>query len=145
MSIKIRRLVSGQETDRSLIDTSVVIELEAVDFKQLKFDVAVSAVTLAELAIGPLAVSDHARRVRRQERVQLTESIFEVLPFDPPCARAYARIYAGVVARGRKAHGRRLLDLMIAATALANELPLLTLNPDDLRGLEDLIEVIDLS
>jgi predicted nucleic acid-binding protein len=137
--------VSGQETDRALIDTSVVIALEVIEFERLKFDLAVSALTLAELASGPISATDDVERAKRQECLQLTESTFEVLAFDPACARSYGRISANVVAQGRKARGRRVLDLMIAATALANDLPLLTLNPADLRGLEDLIEVIDLS
>lgn len=137
--------MSGQKTDRALIDASVVIALKPIEFERLDFDLAVSALTLAELASGPASATDDVERAKRQECLQLTESTFEVLPFDPACARSYGRVSAKVVALGRKVRGRRLLDLMIAATALANDLPLLTLNPGDLRGLEELIEVIDLT
>ena len=68
----------------------------------------------------------------------------ETLPFEPVCARAYGRVYAEVMAAGRKPRGPRTLDLMIAATAVAYVLPLYTLNASDLRGLEDLIEIVDL-
>ena len=69
----------------------------------------------------------------------------ETLPFEAACARAYGRIYAEVLAAGRKPRGPRSLDLMIAATALAYALPLYTLNAADLQGLEDLVEIVDLS
>ena len=76
-------------------------------------------------------------------RLQRYEAEVESLPFDPNCARAYGRVYAAVQNLGRKARGSRIVDLMIAATALAHGLPLYTLNPKDLRGLEDLIEIVD--
>lgn len=68
----------------------------------------------------------------------------ETLPFEAACARAYGRIYAEVLAAGRKPRGPRSLDLMIAATALAYTLPLYTLNAADLQGLEELVEIVDL-
>jgi hypothetical protein len=64
------------------------------------------------------------------------------LPIDGAVARAYGRIYAAVVAGGRKARGRRALDLLVAATALAADLPFYTRNLDDFVGLEDLLEVV---
>ncbi len=91
-----------------------------------------------------MSAKDPAERARRQETLQRTEAAFEALSFDPHCARAYSRIYAAVADAGRKPRGSRTLDLMIAATALAHEIPLYTLNPADLRGLGDLIEIIDL-
>jgi predicted nucleic acid-binding protein len=126
---------------RGLVDTSVVIELELIDPKLLPAQLAVSAITLAELAAGPHATDDTAERARRQERLQLTEATFDPIPFDAACARAYARVYAEVLAAGRKARGRRALDLLIAATALASDLPLSTCNPDDFAGLGALLEV----
>ena len=64
------------------------------------------------------------------------------LRFDGEGARAYGRIYAAVVAKGRKARGARAVDLLIAATACAARLPLYTRNPDDFRGLEKLVDVV---
>jgi predicted nucleic acid-binding protein len=105
---------------------------------------AVSALTLAELASGPATASNALARARRREHVRRVESAFEMLPFDPDCARAYGRVCVGVVGAGRKPGRARSVDLMIAATALTYELPLYTLNASDLRGLDDLIEIVDL-
>jgi len=69
----------------------------------------------------------------------------EALPFDSTCARAYGVAYAAVERIGRKPRGGRAIDLMIAATALAHDLPLYTRNAKDLRGVEDLIEIVDVS
>lgn len=127
---------------RGLIDTSVVIDLGRVDPRDLPSEIAISAVTLAELAAGPHATPDPDERARRQDRLQRTEATFESIPVDGAVARAYGRIYAGVATAGRKARGRRAFDLLIAATALAAELPLYTRNPGDFRELEALIEVV---
>ena len=102
---------------------------------------AVSALTPAELAAGPHATSDPEERARRQERLQRAEAIFSPLPFDAKAARAYGRIYAAVAAQGRKARGRRAVDLLIAATAMAEGLPLYTRNPDDFREVASLLDV----
>ena len=99
---------------RGLIDTSVVIQLERIDPEALPTEMAVAAITLAELAAGPHATDDLTERARRQERLQLTESTFDALPFDANCARAYGRVYAETLAAGRKARGKRALDLLIA-------------------------------
>ncbi len=129
-------------TDRGLLDTSVVIELERFDPDTLPPRMSVAAITLAELAAGPHATDDLAERARRQERLQLAEATFDAIPFDSGCARAYGRVYAQTVAAGRKARGRRAIDLLIAATALAAELPLFTANPADFTGLETLLQLM---
>lgn len=128
---------------RGLIDTSVVTDLEVLDPLQLPVELAVSAVTMAELAAGPHATTDPAERARRQDRLQRAEAAFDPLPFDGEAARAYGRVYSAVMAEGRKARGTRAVDLLIAATAVANGLPVVTRNERDLRGLEDLIEIIE--
>jgi predicted nucleic acid-binding protein len=127
---------------RGLIDTSVIIALENIEASTLPEELAISAVSLAELAAGPHATKDSSESARRQVRVQYVEASLDPLPFDAAAARAYGQIYAAVVASGRKARGRRALDLLIAATALAANLPLYTRNPDDFGGLEELISVI---
>jgi predicted nucleic acid-binding protein len=127
---------------RGIIDTSVVIDLERIDPEELPTELAVSAVTLAELAAGPHATADPAERARHQDRLQRTEATFDPLPFDVAAARAYGRIYAAVMASGRKALGRRALDLLIAATALAQDLPLYTRNPDDFVSLDEMLQVV---
>ena len=127
---------------RGLIDTSVVIDLEQIAADVLPLELAVSAVTMAELAAGPHATADPAERARRQDRLQRSEATFEPLPMDAEVARAYGRIYAAVTASGRKARGRRAVDLFVAATAVAAGLPLYTRNPDDFVGLSDLLDIV---
>ena len=126
--------MSGQPSDvtaHGLLDTSVVISLERVPPEQLPAEPAIAAITLAELTAGPHATNDEDERARRQDRLQRIEALLDPLPFDAAAARAYGRIYAATRARRRKPRGARAVDLMIAAVALANDLPLFTCNPDD--------------
>lgn len=125
-----------------LLDTSVVIDLAGLSRDKLPERLAISAVTLAELAAGPAAARDPDIRARRQDQLQRAESTFNPLPVDVSVARAYGRIVGAVVAARRKHRGARSLDLLIAATALANQLPLYTRNPDDFAGLESLIDIV---
>jgi predicted nucleic acid-binding protein len=134
--------VAEQRHPRGLIDTSVVIDLEMIEPADLPLELAVSAVTMAELAAGPHATSDPAERARRQDRLQRAEATFEPLALDAAVARAYGRVYAAVGAAGSKARGRRAVDLFIAATAVAAGLPLYTRNPDDFAGLSDMLEIV---
>lgn len=134
----------GLSPDRGLIDTSVVIALGSIEVERLPIEMAVSALTLAELAAGPASATDDLERARRLEHIQRVEATFETIPFDPLCARAFGRICSAVVAVGRNPGGSRALDLRIAATALSHALPLYTLNASDLRGLDDLLEIVDL-
>jgi predicted nucleic acid-binding protein len=134
--------VADVRHSRGLIDTSVVIDLERIDPATLPHELAVSALTMAELAAGPHATSDPAERARRQDRLQRAEATFEPLPVDGDVARAYGRVYAAVASAGRKARGRRAVDLYIAATAVAANLPLYTRNPQDFPGLSGLLDVV---
>ncbi|HUJ66861.1 MAG TPA: VapC toxin family PIN domain ribonuclease [Acidimicrobiales bacterium] len=97
---------------------------------------------MAELAAGPHVTDDSEERARRQDRLQRTEAAFDPLAFDREAARPYGRIYAAVVAEGRKARRPRAVDLLVAATACAVSLPVYTRNPDDLRGLSGLVQVV---
>ena len=125
-----------------LLDTSVVIDWDdpAVAAK-LPDEAAICAITLAELTAGPHLASAGDERARRQARLQQVEATFDALAFDAPAARSYGQIVAAVVAIGRS-HRRRIADLLIAATAHANGLPLYTRNPEDFDGLGGLIEII---
>ena len=127
---------------RGLLDTSVVLDLERIAPSVLPAELAVSAVTFAELAAGPHATEDPAERARRQDRLQRLEAAFEPIPVDASVARAYGAVYAAVLAMGRKARGPRAFDLLIAATAIAAGLPLYTRDAADLAGLADLLEVV---
>lgn len=120
----------------------MLVDLEFLDPSQLPRELAVSALSMAELAAGPHAAGDVVERARRQDRLQRAEDAFDPLPFDTDAARAYGRIYAQVVSTGRKARGPRAVDLLIAATACAEGLPLYTRNPGDFSGLDGLVEVI---
>ena len=126
---------------RALLDTSVVIDLTEIEDAVLPEELAISTITLAELAAGPHATDDLEERARRQERLQWAETTFDQLPFDASCARAFGRVYAAVAASGRSTR-RRVVDLLIAAVALANDLPLVTRNADDFSALHGLVEVV---
>jgi predicted nucleic acid-binding protein len=105
--------------------------------------VAVSVLTLAELAGGPHGVDHPLTRARREHQLRYVRAHVEPLNFDLRCAWAYGPAYGAVMRRGRKPRGSRAIDVMIAATALAHDLPLYTKNAKDLRGLEYLIEIVD--
>jgi predicted nucleic acid-binding protein len=125
-----------------LLDTSVVIDWDDPTVASvLPEEVAVCAITLAELAAGPHVANSSFEGARRQARLQQVEATFEPLPFDATASRSYGRIVAAVVETGRL-DGRRLSDLLIAATAHANGLPLYTRNPEDFAGLSDLVQVV---
>jgi predicted nucleic acid-binding protein len=81
-------------------------------------------------------------RARRQDQLQRAERTFDPIPFDVEAAHAYGRVYAAVTAKGSKARGRRAMDLLIAATALAADVPLFTCNPTDFDGLGSLIDIV---
>jgi predicted nucleic acid-binding protein len=135
-------VASDEQPERGLLDTSVVIDLEDVDVDLLPKTIAVSALTLAELAAGPHAAADPDERSRRQDRLQRAEAVFDPVPFDVEAARAYGRVFAAVAATGRKARGPRAVDLLIAATALALDLPLYTRNGEDFRGVDKIVRVV---
>jgi predicted nucleic acid-binding protein len=134
-------MAEAARVSRGLIDTSIVIDLDHIDAAQLPSELAISALTLAELAAGPHVTSDPAERPTSRS-LQRAEAIFDPLPFDGDSARAYGRIYAAIVATGRKARGHRAVDLLIAATAQAANLPLYTRNTDDFRGLQKLLTIV---
>lgn len=126
---------------RGLLDTSTVILLPRImDAALLPAEPLIAAVTLAELSVGPLIATSDEERIARQAHLQQAESDFEALPFDARAARAFGRVAASLRRAGRKTSARAY-DAMIAATAIANELPIYTCNPHDFEGIEEL-EVI---
>ena len=119
-----------------LLDTSTVLLLNRItDASVLPARPTISTITLAELSVGPLVASTDEQRAARQAHVQQAEHDFEPLPFDAAAARAFGRVAASLRASGRKP-AARALDALIAAVALANELPLYTVNPADFSGIE---------
>lgn len=134
--------MSEPRRQRGLLDTSAVIAMSHADRSQLPVEMALSVIALAELVIGPHATDDVQERARRQDHLQRAERTFDPVPFDADAAHAYGRVYAAVAAAGRKARGRRAMDLLIAATALALDIPLFTCNPADFEGLDHLIDIV---
>ncbi len=128
------------EPSRGLLDTSVVIDHDVIQPALLPDESAISAVTLAELAAGPHATGDVHERARRQDRLQWAAATWDPLPFDAQAARAYGLVFAAAKSAGRTGRAR-LADLLIAATAAANGLPLYTRNPSDFAGLEAIVRV----
>lgn len=125
-----------------LLDTSVVIDWHdpsVVD--KLPDEMAISAVTAAELAAGPLLASTPVEAAKRQSRLQEVESLMEPIPFDGRAVRSYGLVVAAIVGEGRKPRSR-FADLLIAATAHANSLDLYSRNADDFVGLGDLVRVV---
>jgi hypothetical protein len=139
--------MSGDRTAQGMLDTNILILRRWIDAADLPEEMAISAITLAELSAGPHEVRSnneadaYAERARRLEILQRVESEFDAVPFDAEAARVYGRVAAAVIASGRKRR-RRVADLMIAATAIAQGLPLYTTNPDDFAGLETLTTII---
>ncbi|WP_407560453.1 type II toxin-antitoxin system VapC family toxin [Streptomyces sp. 184] len=144
--------MTGDQT-QGLLDTNIMILRRWVDPAELPDEMAISAVTLAELSAGPHEVrrndeqsdyDEHAERARRLDVVQRAENEFDPIPFDAEAARIYGRVCAAVVGAGRKPR-RRVADLMIASIAIAVDLPLYTTNPDDFRGLDDILTIMPVS
>jgi len=131
----------AQGSARGVLDTSTVLLLGRLDdASALPEEPLITAVTLAELAVGPLVTDDAAERARRQAHLQQAEADFVPLPFDASAARAFGGVAASLRRSGRKA-AARAYDAMVAATALANGLPVYTCNPDDFSGI-DRLEVV---
>ena len=128
------------EVARGLLDTNILVFMSRLDMRVLPDDSSISAVTLAELTAGVHGEVDEGERAERLDVLQRTERDFAPLPFDAEAARRFGRLSAAVLAYGRTPR-RRIADLMIAATASANDLPLYTTNPDDFAGLEGLLDV----
>ncbi len=125
-----------------LIDTSVIVDWDDPDvIAHLPDEVAVSTITLAELAAGPHLAADPHERARRQARLQHAEGMFDPIGFDRAAARSYGQAAAAVAASGRSQR-RRVADLLIAAVAHAGGLSLYTRNPGDFVGLGSLITIV---
>jgi predicted nucleic acid-binding protein len=123
---------------RALLDTSVVI---ASDVPHLEGDLAISAVTLAELHFGVLVAADPGVRAERLRRLSLLQRRFDALPVDESVASSFGQLAAQVAAIGRQPRARTM-DLLIAATAHAHSARLYTRNPADFVGLEKLVPII---
>ena len=124
-------------TERGLLDTSTVVLLGRLDAHDLPDELLIATITLAELSVGPLVTTNRKERAARQAVLQQAEADFDPIPFDADAARAFGRVAASLRAAGRKVQARSY-GTMIAAVAIANELPLFTVNPGDFTGIEGL-------
>jgi predicted nucleic acid-binding protein len=119
----------------------VVIDLDRLDPDRLPEELAVSALTLAELAAGPHAAADTAERARRQDRCSARR--FSSIH----CRSTPSRLVHMDSSMSRPPDAGspdpRTVDLLIAATALACRLPLYTRRTDDFRFLRGLVDVIE--
>ena len=123
---------------RGILDTSTVILLPRLsDPTLLPAEPLITAVTLAELSVGPLVARTDQERAARQAHLQQAEADFDPIPFDAAAARAFGQVAASLRRSGRKTTARAY-DAMIAATALANGLPVYTCNPGDFSGIDRL-------
>ena len=126
---------------RGILDTSTVIQLQRVaDESSLPRTPLVTAITLAELSVGPLVTKDPIEREIRQRHLQQVEADFHPIPFDDQAARAFGQVAASLRRAGRKP-AARAYDALIAATALAHGLPVYTANPRDFEGIDG-VEVV---
>ena len=128
-------------TQRGVLDTNTVILLPRLqDVRQLPALPAITTITLAKLSVGPLLAATEAERAARLTHVQQAEADFEPIAFDAAAARAFGHVAADLRRAGRKP-AARAYDALIAATAIANGLPLFTVNPDDYQGITNLTVV----
>ncbi|MFE6288266.1 type II toxin-antitoxin system VapC family toxin [Streptomyces sp. NPDC057877] len=134
---------------QGLLDTDIMILRKWINPGELPAEMAITAITLAELSAGPHHVrgnaeqddyDEHAERARRTDILQRAENEFDPIPFGTEAARIYGRVRAAVIGAGRQPR-RRIADLMIASIAIAEGLPLFTTNPDGFKGLDDLLTV----
>lgn len=123
---------------KAILDTSVII---AAGIEPLDGELAISAITLAELHFGVLVAKKGDVRAERLRRLLQIQRDFDPLPLDAAVAASYGQIAAAIVDAGRQPRARAM-DLLIAATAHAHSARLYTRNPDDLRGLDGLLDVV---
>ncbi len=122
-----------------MLDTSTVILLGRIaDPDSLPADAVISAITLAELSVGPLVADSPAERAARQGHLQQAEYDFDAIPFSPEAARAFGRVTASLRATGRNA-AARAYDVLIAAAAMAEDIPIYTCNPAEFDGIDGLV------
>jgi tRNA(fMet)-specific endonuclease VapC len=128
----------NETPNRGMLDTSTVIMLGRIaDPSALPEESVISAITLAELSVGPHVATSDQERAIRQSHLQQAESDFDVVAFDGGAARAFGAVAASLRASGRKP-AARAYDALIAATAINHGLPLYTCNPSDFEGITGL-------
>jgi predicted nucleic acid-binding protein len=134
------------QPERGLLDTNVLINVfkDSSLVGQLPMSAAVSAVSLAELSFGVASAKTAAERSARSRQYGQVKKWFNPLPFDESAADLYGTLVGLVIDFGRDPKPRRV-DLMIAAVAAANNLPLVTANPSDFKGLGAALTILPVS
>jgi tRNA(fMet)-specific endonuclease VapC len=128
----------GDRPARGILDTSTVIAMAQItDPAALPAEPLITTVTLAELSAGPLMAGNDQERAARQAHLQQAEADFDPVPFDRAAARAFGQVAASLRKCGRKP-AARAHDALIAATALANRMPVYTCNAADFEGVDGL-------
>lgn len=135
----IRRSDVSERAERGILDTSTLILADRIHPESLPHEPLITTITLAELSVGPL-VADGREQAIRQGRLQHAENTFQALPFDVAAARVFGQVSTSLRRSGRTT-AARAYDALIAAIALANDLPLYTCNPRDFAGIEGLTVV----
>ena len=142
--------MTSERHPQGLLDTNIMILRKWINPAELPAEMAITAITLAELSAGPHEVrrndeqndyDEHAERARRLDVLQRAENEFDPIPLGAEAARIYGRVTAAVITAGRKPR-RRIADLMIASIAIAEDLPLFTTNPGDFTGLDHLLTLV---
>lgn len=129
---------TGDRPAQGILDTSAVIAMRQItDPAALPAEPMITTVTLAELSAGPLVARNDQERAARQAHLQQAEADFDPLPFDRAAARSFGQVAASLRQSGRKTTARAF-DALIAATALANHLPVYTCNAADFEGIDGL-------
>ncbi len=123
--------------ETGILDTNAVINLERLGSEHLPLQPLITTITLAELSVGPLTADSKSIAAERQAHLQTAEADFTPLPFDADAARTFGRVAASLRRAGRKT-AARTFDAMIAAIALARDLPIHTCNPDDFACIDGL-------
>lgn len=124
-----------------VLDTNTLVLLARIDDpSSLPAEPLITAITLAELSVGPLVATDEQQRAARQAHLQQAEDDFDPLPFDTAAARSFGQVAASLRRAGRKP-AARAYDAMIAAICIANDLPVHTCNPRDFSGIDRLVIV----
>ena len=123
---------------RTVLDTSVLLAAAA---PSIDGELAISAASIAELHFGVLVTDKPEVRAERLRRLVTIQQRFDVLPIDEAVGASYGRLAAAVAASGRRPRSR-VMDLLIAACAHAHKARICTRNAAELRGIEELVEIV---
>lgn len=112
---------------RGLLDTSIFIAREQRrTLGSLPDELAVSVITIGELELGVLAAADAQQRARRADTLALARAA-DPLAITEAVMGAFARLTHDCRQAGARP---KILDALIAATAIEHGLPVVTQDDD---------------